>query len=100
MKAHTSAIASMDTAATVSAFAQSTLVNVRQNTSAFMEVSANTTPVVNPGGQMVKVLKRATAYTTVALTAGLLLSGCVTASPNTPDGCVGPPDFCQPFFGN
>ncbi|MDE1179268.1 hypothetical protein [Paraburkholderia sp.] len=45
-------------------------------------------------------IRRSLAYATVALAAGMLLSGCASAGPNTPDGCVGPPSFCTPYFGS
>jgi hypothetical protein len=45
-------------------------------------------------------IRRSVSYALAALAAGLLLSGCATAGPNTADGCVGPPDFCQPYFGS
>jgi hypothetical protein len=46
------------------------------------------------------ILKRAVLYALAAATAGLLLSGCAAAGPNAANGCVGPPDFCQPYFGS
>jgi hypothetical protein len=38
----------------------------------------------------------------VCVAAGATLCGCASlhASPNGPGDCVGPPDFCTPFFGS
>jgi hypothetical protein len=47
-----------------------------------------------------KLVTRSACLVVVGMAVGLLLSGCATPSPNGPDGCVGPPDFCQPYFGN
>jgi hypothetical protein len=46
------------------------------------------------------LLKCAVLYALAAATAVLLLSGCATAGPNFSNGCVGPSDFCQPYFGS
>jgi predicted small secreted protein len=47
-----------------------------------------------------KMIRRSACLVAAGVAVGLLLSGCATARPNGPDGCVGPPDFCQPYFGN
>ncbi|MDR6502689.1 hypothetical protein J2785_005873 [Burkholderia ambifaria] len=36
----------------------------------------------------------------VAIAAGVMLSGCAAAQPDGPGDCVGPADFCVPFFGS
>jgi hypothetical protein len=45
------------------------------------------------------VIKHFVIHTISALVIGLLLSGCATGGPDTPDGCYGPPGFCVPYFG-
>jgi hypothetical protein len=47
-----------------------------------------------------KLITRSACLVAVGMAVGLLLSGCASAGPNGPDGCVGPPDFCQPYFGS
>jgi hypothetical protein len=44
-------------------------------------------------------LKRAAIFAATAVSMSMLLSACATSGPNTPDGCVGPMDYCMPFFG-
>ncbi|WP_323119637.1 hypothetical protein [Burkholderia alba] len=46
------------------------------------------------------LLKRLARLALAGLAAGALLSGCATARPNGPGDCVGPPDFCNVFFGS
>ncbi|CAG9194297.1 conserved exported hypothetical protein [Burkholderia gladioli] len=46
------------------------------------------------------LLLRSTRLALLAVAAGALLSGCAAARPNGPGDCVGPPDFCVPFFGS
>jgi len=38
----------------------------------------------------------------ICLAAGATLCGCAAlhGSPNGPGDCVGPPDYCTPYFGN
>jgi hypothetical protein len=45
-------------------------------------------------------LRRSIVYAVAAVTAGLLLSGCATPGPDAANGCVGPPGFCQMYFGS
>lgn len=45
-------------------------------------------------------IKRSLYYILFAVAAGTLLSGCASASPNGPGDCVGPPSFCNIFFGS
>jgi hypothetical protein len=49
--------------------------------------------------QVRTVTKQFVIHTIAALVIGLLLSGCATGGPDTPDGCYGPPGFCVPYFG-
>lgn len=44
--------------------------------------------------------KRAARLVALAVAAGALLSGCAAATPDTADGCVGPADFCNVYFGS
>ncbi|MBN3833965.1 hypothetical protein [Burkholderia sp. Ac-20344] len=46
------------------------------------------------------MLARSARLALVALAAGVMLSGCAAARPNGPGDCVGPTDFCVPFFGS
>lgn len=46
------------------------------------------------------LLVRTARLALVAMAAGAMLSGCAAARPNGPGDCVGPPDFCVPFFGS
>ncbi|WP_186307881.1 hypothetical protein [Paraburkholderia sp. BCC1884] len=47
-------------------------------------------------------IKRSVRFAAAAVAAGLLLSGCATTAPNasTADNCVGPPDYCNIYFGS
>ncbi|WJN74487.1 hypothetical protein [Burkholderia anthina] len=36
----------------------------------------------------------------LAMAACVVLSGCASARPDGPGDCVGPADFCVPFFGS
>jgi hypothetical protein len=45
-------------------------------------------------------IKRAAIYAATAISMAVLLAACATAGPNTADGCVGPPEFCNPYFGS
>jgi hypothetical protein len=45
-------------------------------------------------------IKRAALYAAAATAVGVLLAGCAGTPTNTANGCVGPPDFCTPFFGS
>ncbi|CAM2181163.1 hypothetical protein [Burkholderia cepacia] len=46
------------------------------------------------------LLVRSARAALVAIAAGMMLSGCAGAQPDGPGDCVGPPDFCVPFFGS
>ncbi|HDR9052414.1 hypothetical protein KDX16_22250 [Burkholderia vietnamiensis] len=46
------------------------------------------------------LLVRSARLALVAIAAGFVLSGCAAAQPDGPGDCVGPPDFCVPFFGS
>ncbi len=46
------------------------------------------------------LLVRTARLALVAMAAGAMLSGCANVRPNGPGDCVGPPDFCVPFFGS
>ncbi|PCE25525.1 hypothetical protein BWP39_13435 [Paraburkholderia acidicola] len=39
-------------------------------------------------------------YAIAACAVGLLLSGCATGTTHSSNECVGPPDFCTPYFGS
>jgi hypothetical protein len=54
----------------------------------------------SPTMKLRPLLSRTARLALVALAAGTLLSGCAAARPNGPGDCVGPPDFCVPFFGS
>ncbi|AWV01932.1 hypothetical protein DM992_20810 [Burkholderia sp. JP2-270] len=45
-------------------------------------------------------LARSAGLTLLAIAAGVVLSGCASVQPDGPGDCVGPPDFCVPFFGS
>ncbi len=42
---------------------------------------------------------RALRWVLAVLAAGALLSGCAAASAQNSGACVGPPDYCIPYFG-
>jgi len=46
------------------------------------------------------LLARSARIALVAIAVGVMLSGCAAARPDGPGDCVGPPDFCVPFFGS
>jgi hypothetical protein len=45
-------------------------------------------------------LKRVAIYAATAVSTGLLLAACATPGTKSTDGCVGPTDYCVPYFGN
>jgi hypothetical protein len=45
-------------------------------------------------------IKRSIYFVVLAVAAGALLSGCASAGPNGPGDCVGPPSYCNIFFGS
>jgi len=45
-----------------------------------------------------RLIKKAVLYAATLMAAGMLLSACSTTATN--GGCVGPPDFCRPYFGS
>ena len=46
-----------------------------------------------------KWLKRVGIYVAGAFSMALLLAACSTPGKKPADGCVGPPDYCVPYFG-
>jgi hypothetical protein len=45
-------------------------------------------------------LNRSARFAVAAIAAGLLLSGCATTTSNSADSCVGPPSYCNVYFGS
>ncbi|TCK95952.1 hypothetical protein B0G74_2595 [Paraburkholderia sp. BL9I2N2] len=45
-------------------------------------------------------IKRSARFAAAAVAAGLLLSGCATRPSSTADSCVGPPSYCNIYFGS
>ncbi|HDV6324496.1 TPA: hypothetical protein RJR39_000530 [Burkholderia cenocepacia] len=50
--------------------------------------------------KLLPLLARFARLALVAIAAGVMLSACATPQPDGPGDCVGPPDFCVPFFGS
>jgi hypothetical protein len=49
---------------------------------------------------LIKFSLRAACRAFVALAAGALLSGCASTAQQNAGGCVGPPSFCNTYFGS
>lgn len=45
-------------------------------------------------------LNRSARFAVAAIAAGLLLSGCATTTSSSADSCVGPPSYCNVYFGS
>ncbi|WP_179949317.1 hypothetical protein [Burkholderia sp. MSMB1078WGS] len=50
--------------------------------------------------KLLSLLARSARLMLLAIAAGAMLSACASAQPDGPGHCVGPPDFCVPFFGS
>lgn len=57
-------------------------------------------PNCSPSMKLLPLLARFARLALVAIAAGVMLSACAAAQPDGPGDCVGPPDFCVPFFGS
>jgi hypothetical protein len=62
---------------------------------------------LKPTREQLKIMKLRKLYlrivkVAVCVAAGATLCGCASLhpSPNGPGDCVGPPDYCTPFFGS
>ncbi len=62
--------------------------------------AASFQPFRPPVMKLRPLLVRSARVALVAIAAGVMLSGCAAAQPDGPGDCVGPPDFCVPFFGS
>lgn len=45
-------------------------------------------------------VRRVFVWGLVAAAMGGALTGCASARPDAANACVGPPGFCQPYFGS